>query len=194
MENLLTNQLPSSVYVGGLKYQFNTNFRDFIKFSILLEDEDILDLEKIGISLKLFYGDQPIFMDNYQEAMEQIFYMYMCGQEVRDTEKNNNASSSSAQIYSFKYDDKYIYAAFMQAYNIDLFRIEMHWWCFKALFDGLPEDTLFRKILTYRSIKIDSKMSDGEKKHYKEMKRVFALPDTRTQIEKEQSFVDALGL
>ena len=64
----------------------------------------------------------------------------------------------------------------------------MHWWKFKALFDGLNENTEIVKIMGYRSINL-SQIKDIEKrKYYKKMKRLYALPDMRTQEEKEVEF------
>lgn len=190
MNNLLTNELPESVYIDALKYPFNADYKRFIKFEIMMDDNDLSEMEKLQTVLKLFYGDQMMFIENYQEAIEQVFYMYACGEDIKNTKENKG---NKTPVYSFVYDDKYIYAAFIQAYNINLLRTNMHWWAFKALLDSLPEDTFFRKIVSYRAIKIDNKMSDGERKFYTNMKKLFALPDTRTQEEKEADFIDALG-
>ena len=97
-------------------------------------------------------------------------------------------------IYSFEHDAEYIYAAFLDQYGIDLQDIEhLHWWKFRALFKGLKEDTLISKIMGYRSIEITNNMSDSEKKYYRKMKQIYALPDNRTQEEKERAFTNAIA-
>jgi len=80
----------------------------------------------------------------------------------------------------------------MQQYNIDLQEIKyMHWWKFKALFNGLAENTEIVKIMGYRAVNL-SKIKDKEQKNfYKRMKKIYALPDTRSQEEKESEFARA---
>ena len=64
----------------------------------------------------------------------------------------------------------------------------MHWWKFKALFDGLNENTEIVKIMGYRSVNL-SQIKDSEKRnYYKKMKRLYAIPDMRSQEEKEAEF------
>ena len=74
----------------------------------------------------------------------------------------------------------------MEQYKIDLQEIEyMHWWKFRALFDGLNENTEIVKIMGYRSMDL-SKIKDTERRnYYKKMKRLHALPDMRTIEEKK---------
>jgi len=45
----------------------------------------------------------------------------------------------------------------------------------------------------YRSIEITNDMSDSEKKYYRKMKQIYALPDNRTQEEKERDFINAIA-
>ena len=47
--------------------------------------------------------------------------------------------------------------------------------------------------MRYRAIKITDDMSDTEKKYYREMKELYALPDNRTQEEKEDDFSDSIA-
>ena len=81
----------------------------------------------------------------------------------------------------------------MQQYKIDLNSIEyMHWWKFKALFEGLTENTQIVKIMGYRAMDLSKIKDKEEKKRYKKLQREYALPDDRTEEEKERDFADAL--
>ena len=104
---------------------------------------------------------------------------------------NENKSNKRNQIYSYEFDDSYIYSAFLQQYTIDLQEIKyMHWWKFKALFDGLSEDTQIVKVMQYRSVNL-AQIKDTERRNfYKKMKKLYALPDMRTQEEKEREFAE----
>ena len=94
----------------------------------------------------------------------------------------------------YEADQAYIVSAYQQQYNIDLTVENIHWWRFKMLFNGLTEKTKIVKIMQYRSMTIDPKMPENQKKFYQEMKQLYALPDNRTEEEKERDFQDKLNI
>lgn len=63
-------------------------------------------------------------------------------------EKKHNERS-----FDFIQDAPYIYAAYRQAYGIDLFAEQgrLHWWAFLYLFKGLPENTRMMEIIRIRT-------------------------------------------
>lgn len=184
MKNLLIHRLPT--LVKGI--EINTDFRVSILFELLMQNKKIRKELKIIKSLQLYY---PEFekINNYEEAIEQMLWFYRCGKEPSNENKERVSNSRNKQVYSYEFDDTYIYSAFLQQYNIDLQEVKyMHWWKFKALFDGLNEDTEIVKIMGYRAINL-SKIKDTEKRnYYKMMKKLYKLPDNRTQEEKETEF------
>lgn len=191
--NILIDELPESVEIDDIKYKINTDFRIGILFTLLIQDNTVTDMEKIEIALNLYYPEIP---HDPLKAIEKILWFYRCGQESPSSNQQVQTETSAYQqaIYSFEHDAEYIYAAFLDQYGIDLQDIEhLHWWKFRALFKGLKEDNLIVKIMGYRAIKIDDNMTDSEKKFYRRMKKIYALPDNRTQEEKERDFIDAIS-
>lgn len=185
--SLLTKALPDSVYVGSLRYVINTDYRYVFMFEQVMRDNTITDEEKTRTILELFYGEQYIV--DFNEAVDQILWFHRCGKEIV---KRKDDEQKAEIIYDFEEDADYIYSSFLECYGIDLTEVRMHWWKFKALFNGLSEETMMKKIMHYRSVIISSDMSDSQKKFYKKMKSTFALPDMRTEEEKERDFADAL--
>lgn len=181
--SLLIHKLPTQVNEMAI----NTDFKISILFELLMQDEKIKKELKIMKALQLYYPDFEKIRD-YEKAIEQMLWFYRCGKELANSNKSNGNNKYN-QIYSYEFDDNYIYSAFLQQYNIDLQETKyMHWWKFEALFDGLNENTEIVKIMGYRSINL-SQIKDIEKrKYYKKMKRLYALPDMRTQKEKEIEF------
>lgn len=49
------------------------------------------------------------------------------------------------------------------------------------------------KIMGYRAMTISEDLSANEKKYYRKMKKIYALPDDRTQEEKERDFNSSLS-
>ena len=185
--NLLVDKLPTDY--EGLK--INTNFRSFILFELLMQDRDLNKENKILLALKLFY-DEPI--EDIRKGIEAILWYYRCGEEINE-EKIEKAEQKQhkKQIYSYEYDAKLIYSAFLDQYGIDLNEIEyLHWFKFKALFEGLKSDNKICEIMGYRAIDLSKIKDKEEKNRYKQLQRQWALPDNRTIEEKEQDFASAL--
>lgn len=185
--NLLIDGAPETVYIGSLKYKINSDFRTCLLFEELIKNDNLSKEDKIYITIKLFFDNQ--YIDDFEKALDKIMWFYSCGRETKKVE-----DGGYKPIFSFEDDDIFVYAAFREVYNIDLTFEKLHWWKFKALFESIPDDVQLSKIMSYRAIKINKDMTESEKKFYRNMKKLYALPDNRTQEEKEADFIDALGL
>ena len=170
--NILIDLLPSSVKIDGTEYEINSDFRTSVLFSLLMEDDNLSEEEKVLQALNLYY---PVVPNNLEEAIEQIKWFYSCG-KLDNPIGNKKVRASSKKVFDFEVDANYIYSAFMSQYNIDLQDIEeLHWWKFKALLEGLKEDNKLSKIIEYRSVDL-SKIKDKEqRKFYKDMQKQYSL-------------------
>ncbi len=188
-KNLLLDRLPQFTN-NGLKIR--TDFRESIKFELLMQDNTINEKDKVALAVKLYYYD-ILKIKDIKKAVDDILWFYRCGEELKEENSQGNNGEKVKQIYSYEFDDKYIYSAFLEQYNIDLNAIKyLHWWKFKALFNGLNEKTKIVEIMGYRAMNL-SKIKDKEmKKHYKKMQQIYALPDMRSEEEKEADFANGL--
>ncbi|MBF1261033.1 MAG: hypothetical protein HXM39_07025, partial [Lachnoanaerobaculum sp.] len=57
----------------------------------------------------------------------------------------------------------------------------------------LNKDIQLSKIMFYRSVELTDDMTKNEHKFYRDMKRLYALEDMRSEEEKEQDFNDCLA-
>ena len=188
--NIIIDLLPTTVFIDDIEYEINSNFRVSILFEMMMQDGSISDEEKGRLALSLYYKVLP---HDLGKAAEQISWFYRCGKE-REVGKGGERASRAKQVYSFEYDADYIYSAFLTQYGIDLQDIDyLHWWKFKAMFTTLNDDNKISKIMGYRSIEINNDMSKSEKVYYREMKRIYKLPDSRTEQEKEDDFHNSLA-
>lgn len=188
--NILIDVLPESVMVDGEEYEIRTDFRTSMLFELLMQDNDVKPQEKTRKALKLYY---PVIPANINEAVEAILWFYRCGKEDNPQRQKMNAKKGKTRVYSFEYDDDYIYAAFMTQYGIDLQDIGyMHWWKFRAMFHSLTNQNEFVKIMEYRSIEIKSDMSKEQQSFYRKMKRLHALPVAKNEDEKMNAIEQAL--
>ena len=207
--NLLVDALPKTVDVDGIEYPIRTDFRVSVLFEMMMRDDELSDTEKIINALQLYYSRIP---KDPMQAIDKILWFYRCGKDLskKNTENTINMSEDSKedreeasdedndtsavqQIYSFDYDDEYIYAAFMEQYGIDLQDVQhLHWWKFHALFKSLKEDCEFVKIMGYRSIKVTGKMSKEQRQFYTKMKKIHALPVSDQEQRESDELVNAL--
>lgn len=190
--NIILGKLPTKT---PNKMRIRTDFRESIKFELLMQDNSISDADKIKLALNLYYYE-PEKIQDVKKAIKDILWFYKCGKEDKNVDsenEENNVSNKQKQIYSYEFDAEYIYSAFMEQYRIDLNKIKyLHWWKFKALLVSLNENILFSKIMGYRAMNINKIKDKDMKKHYKKMKKIYALPDMRSEEEKENDFADAL--
>lgn len=184
--NMLINSVPESLTIAGTEYEINTDFRIWLKFEMLLSDEvedskaTLLDIKKLIFKSKI----PPDRAD--EEATEKILWFYRCGKPEQ------KGGGSSKKIFDYDYDDGYICAAFMEQYHIDLNKANLHWWKFHALMLSLSENTEFVKIMGYRAIEINSKMSAAQKAFYHKMKKHYKLPVKKEEQQRITAIEDAL--
>ena len=181
--NLLIDKLPTEY--EGLK--INTNFRSFILFELLMQERKIKMEDKLMIALSYFYEEPP---KDIKKAIDGILWFYTKGK--KDNKKQKKGNKTKKQIYSYEHDGDYIYSAFVSQYGLDLNEIEyLHWWKFKSLFECLNDENKICQIMGYRAVDL-SKIKDKETKNkYKRLKQQYALPDERTEEEKENDFAEA---
>ena len=190
--NILVDELDAIVKekIGNIK--INTDFRISILFELLMQDNTVSKKEKILQSLQLYYPDLDKIKD-FDKAIQDMLWFYRWGKELADS-KENNIVERNKQIYSYEFDDDKIYSAFMEQYNIDLQDIKyLHWWKFKALFNALSENTQFVKIMGYRAMNVNEIKDKKMKKQYRKLQKMYALPDMRTEEEKEYDFGEAFS-
>ena len=181
--SILTEVLPDYLVVSGKKCKIRTDFKTWLKFSEIISKNDNETEKTIKILTLIFFELPP----NLREALVAVGEFYSKEQKT-STKKGN---SKNKAVFDFEYDADLIYAAFMQQYRIDLCESDMHWWKFKALFNGLSEDTHFTKIVQYRGMDL-SKIKDKETRaQYMKIKSAYRLPENRSEAQKEADLVSS---
>ena len=163
MLDLKCRGLPNAIEVYGQVFLLNTDFRPWLQYPGIIR-EDLREL---------FTDRTPPLLT--REVIEQLDCFYMPPAELP------RGSSAGVPLVDWDLDADLIYAAFMQAYSIDLIETGMHWHKFLALFSALPEETLMVKIMSYRAYA-------GQDKDMLELRDKWALPERLN--EEEQQAVD----
>lgn len=191
--NMLMDPLPTTVEIDGDYYAINSDFRITIAFELLMQDPDVEDAQKARKALELYY---PIIPADLDSAVDQIMWFYQGGKRYRQEQAKRTGSidpEDRQRIYSYEYDDDYIYSAFLSQYHIDLQKVTyMHWWKFRAMFHSLRSDMKISEIMGYRSMEINEKMTAEQRNYYQKMKDLYALPMPADEIEKADAIANAL--
>lgn len=176
--NILLEPLPKSVEISGRKYAINTDYRVGFRLEEIMRSS-LTGEAKVKEILEAYY---PVIPANVQEALNKAIWFYQCGdvqQEKKDNKRERYRSMRQRNVvaYSFCQDAPYLYAAFLEQYNIDLCDIKyMHWWKFCAMFESLSDDTQMSKIMYYR--KVSTSGMPKEKRFFiNEMKKRYQLID-----------------
>jgi hypothetical protein len=181
--NILIDLLPNEVKINNKKYEINSDFRTSILFELLMQDEEIDSKAKVLQALELYFPKVP---RDIQKAIEKMLWFYRCGKDIEKSNKKGKGEGVS-QIYSYDFDDEYIYAAFLDQYNINLQKIDyLHWWEFKAMFKALKEDNELVKIMKYRAMDLRDIKDKNEKDFYKKMKEMYKIPTKQSKNDKQK--------
>lgn len=187
--SILTEALPDTVTVDGKEYAIHTDYRVWLKFQKIIFDSSKDSVKKMteAIINCIDAERRSLLPSNIGELMEAFMLFHNCGRELNDKNNvNSDVKERKTPIFDFEEDAGYIYGAFLAQYGIDLVDIHhLHWYKFDALFHSLEESNKIMKIMGWRDLDL-SKIKDTEqRKAYQKLKDTFALPDTRTQEEKD---------
>ena len=185
--NILVDNLPYEVWIAGKMIPINTDYRTGILFEQCLDDIGQSDNQKLFTVLELYYGEYAKALvykgiETVTEAVNKILWFYRCGTDEKVSDDEEGGNILEEPLYSYEYDGVYIYAAFLETYNIDLTQKRLHWWQFRALFLALPDTVKFQKIVGIRAVEITADMSKEQKRYYQKMKKLYELPENPEHI------------
>lgn len=188
--NILLDKLPQNT---PNNYKIKTSYKQGIKFELLMQDNELNKEEQVELALNLFYYKKDLkeihTEQELQTRIEDIIWFYKCGKEEKTSQNNENKREK--QIYSYVFDADKIYSAFIQQYNIDLQKTNLHWWQFRSMFESLTDETQIVEIMGYRAMDLSKIKDKEERKRYRKLQKLYALPDMRTQEQKESDFACA---
>ncbi len=186
--SLLTEQkMPTALVVDGVEYEIHSDFRTWIKLTQEFFLQEITSMS-IAKALCAVYKEIP---PNPEQAITAMFEFYT-GANQRQ-QKNGKKTRERRMVFDFDVDSALIFSSFFEQYHIDLSKETLHWWTFRSLFDNLSPSTPFGKALHFRSIDIGKIKDNEQRKYYLQMKRLYELPDNRSEEEKEESFAETLA-
>lgn len=173
MFNVLLDKLPTE-YKG---FPIDSDFQIGIQIMQALEDGDLSKQEGQAVALSLLFlqeDDQGnrFPLPDAETALEGLLWF------LTDWNHDHNSKSDKTKVTDFDIDQWRIYSAFRKHYGINLNTDKLHFWEFMGLLTTLPE-CAYTRIIDIRLKEVTSKMGTDEKKAYTELKKVYAIEQSK---------------
>lgn len=167
MNILLEDGLPEEI--DGMP--IFPDFRNMIRFELLLQDDLVPEAMKLQIGLQLLFETPP---QDIFKGVQQLLWFYSGGHNTDEPQKKT--TSPPPRAYDFEQDAALIHAAFFSTYGIDLAAVEyLHWWEFLSLLTALPDTTPMGMIMYYRTVDLETVTDKSTRKSLEEKKRRYQL-------------------
>jgi len=169
---------------GELILHVDMSFDNILFLFEMFDDTTFYENEKIPLALEMLIDEYDQIKDiPFDEKFALFKYVMNEFLEIDlDAEKEQEK-----KIMDFTKDAELIYASFFSVYHIDLFEMQgkLHWHKFNALLTNLNDESPFKQVVGYRTMKVPkSQEGDDEyRKHVIKMKQIHALE----QSEEEQA-------
>lgn len=179
----LTDKQPNKVLYKNRTYRTKITYGRVLRSFEVIADNELDSFDKINICLKLFVRSKiKLFLLSPIEriGLMEVIYKNCISNKKGDTGK---------KTFDFVQDAAYIYAAFRQAYNINLLEVKdtLSWDEFYSLFVSLPDNTKLMQIIDIRTKPIPkaTKYNASERMNIIRLKNRFRLELTQEEREAE---------
>lgn len=184
---LLEGGLPESI--DGVPIY--ADYRNMIRFEQILDDDTLSDTVKTALGVRQLFDELP--PGGIERAVDRLQWFYSRGKAPG--REGAPRGKKAVRAYDLIYDAPCVYAAFRQAYQIDLIEIPyLHWWAFLALLENLPDSTAMAQRMQLRAMDVDKIKDKKMREHYKALQKQVALPaKAAARPRKVESMTDRLA-
>ncbi len=177
---LLENSMPEEI--DGIKIY--ADFRNMVRFSCALQDENLSLHEQIAVGLMQLYGTIPQKPEILAKRAENLLAFFLGPKRFYTKENTSENAKKISRAYDFKLDATLIYASFVEAYEIRLSQVGfMHWWEFLILLENLPSHTPMAKLMSVRTMDLSEIEDKKARLKLENLKRSFVLENKYSNTE-----------
>ena len=181
--NAILDARPETVWPCVIE---KTDFKQVLKFFRLIDDKELDDAEKFYFMLRIFFHKPPKAAPD--EVLEAVLDFISCGKRGETA----TGGKGGALTFDWNADAGRIFAAFWQAYKIDLRKVKMHWFAFNELFQNLPETTRLMQVIELRGRKPQKGASSEERKALREAQAAVAIESAQDNTAALDDFFSAM--
>ena len=178
--SLITHTLEESITVNGRVYRLDTRTTKALQaFAITEEDDETIpDEVRISKVISIMLDHQSSLLLAHHTADTMNVYRSITA-FLKGWPQDEKKKSEKESVFSFAEDHALIVAGFRQAYGVSLAELKsMHWWEFRALLMGMPEETVLSSTMRIRTMDIDPKEPPKVKAAKRKAKEAVALKRT----------------
>ncbi|MEA1855585.1 Gp15 family bacteriophage protein [Cytobacillus sp. OWB-43] len=176
----LNDPLITEFTFKGETYSIDLSFDNVLDVFDVLYDEVLNPLEKAETALNLLIGCVP---DSDVIDMWNLIYQEFIKIENEtsieyDLQGNPMpVQQEHEQLIDLSIDAEFIYASFQQAYGVNLYKEQgkLHWHEFQSLLNGLPDETIMKRIIQIRAWKPKNTDSPDYKADMEKLQRKYSL-------------------
>ncbi|VDG26345.1 Gp15 family bacteriophage protein [Lactiplantibacillus mudanjiangensis] len=195
----LTKPLPDSFKVNGEDWTIDLSFDNVLRWYELLDDDEVDDYDKVLKAFAFFIGTgtgstpetQVEVVSKISAYVQQTIY----GDHDEPETDLEGTPMPQERFFSYDKDADAIYSSFMADYHIDLIDAQgsLRWEKFKALFDGLSDQTKFQQIISIRQ-RSPNGLEGEELTSLIEAQEYYRLDDKDSQDRLDQQMGDVFSM
>lgn len=184
MSFTLTTDFDDCFEFKGKTFNVDMSFDNILLLFEMFDDKDLYEHEKVFYALQMLIEEfDELQLSSPNEAYELFKYLLKEFLDI-DLDKKNDEGQSNVKMYDFTKDATLIYASFFAVYKVDLFELKgkLHWNKFEALLHHLDDNSPFKKVIGYRTMKVPNgqHVDKDYRNHIIKMKQLYSLDDNAT--------------
>lgn len=177
----LNDLLPNTFTYCGEEVLIDLSFDNVLDVFDVLKMIELAEYHRAELCLTLLFGEDVIEDEDIINVWNEVFELYLDSTKEEmvkyDLAGNPMPTKKEEPLIDLSQDAEFLYASFIQAYGINLIKEQgkLHWYEFKALLNGLPEDTIIKQIIHIRSYEPSKHDSEEYKKQMEDLQDFYRL-------------------
>ena len=161
--------LPKSTTINGIVCEFNSDYRDILYIFSILNDPNLLEVERLKCALDNFYKTDD-YESDIEEAIKKMYDFILMG------EFNSANTPNNKPLFDWEQDFNLIIAPINRIVGKDVRGLEYyHWWTFLSAFYEIGESTFNTFVSIRDKLNRNKKLEKYEERIYKENKNRIVL-------------------
>ena len=177
----LNDSLPETYKYNEEEIEIDLSFDNILDTFDVLKMFELSEYHRAELCLTLLFGEDVIEDVDIINVWNEVFELYLDSTKEEmvkyDLAGNPMPTKKEEPLIDLSQDAEFLYASFVQAYGINLIKEQgkLHWYEFKALLNGLPEDTIIKQIIHIRSYEPGKHDSTEYKKQMQDLQDFYRL-------------------
>ena len=177
----LNDLLPQTYKYNEEEIEIDLSFDNILDIFDVLKMVELSEYHRAELCLTLLFGEDVIEDVDIIDVWNEVYELYLDSTQEElvkyDLAGNPMPTKKVEPLIDIDQDAEYLYSSFIQAYGINLIKEQgrLHWFEFKALLNGLPENTIIKQIIHIRSYEPGEHDSAEYKKQMQDLQDFYRL-------------------